>query len=55
MAADNTLMDTENWMPEWLVQARSLLYQDFLFAEIAKKKHESELTIYQFLFLFPRK
>ena len=51
------LMDTDNWMPEWLVQARPLLYQDFLFAEITKKKtkHESGLTIYQFLFLFPRK
>lgn len=51
MAADNTSMDTENWMPEWLVQARSLLYQDFLFAEIAKKK-TWKWTHYLSIFIF---
>ena len=53
MAADNTLMDTHNWMPEWLVQARPLLYQDFLFAEIAKKKNKTwKWTHYLSIFIF---
>lgn len=52
MAADNTLMDNDNWMPEWLVQARPLLYQDFLFAEITKKKQNMKVDSLSINFYF---
>lgn len=52
MAADNTLMDTVKLDARMVSPGQAPSIPGLLVCRNCKKKHESELTIYQFLFFF---